>query len=136
MRKAQIAGLLAVVLVAAVGIFVLMSGSGATGLFHNQEHGAVSLGKMSNAVCGKSCRSSADCAGNCGVCFRGRCVVEDPPVSASEIITRFNRCGESCKVVARACLVQNGFDRKKCDGVYKECVDACRVKYPVRRIPP
>jgi hypothetical protein len=109
-KKASIAALLAVVLVAAVGVFVLAKGVSNTGMMMSvRPLTETPQGAFLGSMCGKACVQDSDCVGQCGTCSRysGTCTNSQAEQRRIEQDTgaaaAYRGCLRSCADVFRTC---------------------------------
>jgi hypothetical protein len=130
MKKGN-AALLAVVLVAAVGAFMLVTKVGMTAQVVNEGY-SVTTGPF----CGEPCRNANDCAGSCGQCseFTRTCIGTADFRRQSSFAERAMSdnaiCNRGCDNAYGKCQSRNpSKPPAECYPSFKACAAACAVDY-------
>lgn len=145
MKKGQTAAMLAVILVAAVGAFVLIKGTSVTGMVPQAPPqiqpiiDQSGLGYTNNPFCNRQCTRPQDCVGSCGQCspYSGTCVspatYRKQSAEAERILKQYQICIRGCTGEYTECQNRNpSHPPSECYGQLRECENGCRLEfYPV-----
>jgi len=141
-KKASTAALLAVILVAAVSVFILVKGTSMTGMVQKLTVEPTLLrpindiGLISSPYCSKFCTHSSQCGYSCGICsqYSGTCVdggtYRRQAAESERTLKQYRICIRGCTNGYSECEVATpSTNVSTCFGRMRDCEDACRLRY-------
>jgi hypothetical protein len=143
MERENVIILIAMLLVAGVGVFAMFSGGSANAMVPvGPDYRASPLVRPLNLrigqvdlFCNKPCTRMRDCGGNCGVCsaYSGKCVTQKQEermrAFAEEQLREYQQCVRACRNEYEECNRNRaaGEGPARCYGLLSDCEDRCRI---------
>ncbi len=128
-KGSPVAVFLAVLLIAAIGIYAILSGPNTIGMYGTR----VTWWQKPTYLpdnCGAVCLRASDCIGKCNMCSPslGRCIAaKDVPISGIYSWQNYALCQKRCNRVNLWCHVgaRNNATHQKCDTDLLRCLQGC-----------